>query len=746
MSKTEDAEVQSVVIDESVPAPDTQLSKPTRREFLGQSLAATSAIALAGMLPTEFLRAAAQSCVPAGGKKLIEIKQIKSSGKKLQAVLKLRGERGLERIVSGPTDKRLLLRFFEGYNAANPADASQQWPSNKDLVGNDVPANAPVPGPTFRANVGDTIQITFLNQVKVGHFSNSLDKGERGETPGCDETPLDPKPPNFPPDKKWYPYEDTFPNCFHGSSTTNIHYHGTHVTPSTTGDNVLIFIRPSEKVVENDVEALFRELFQHCDTHGEPKKWEDLPEGFRNLQMGPYRDSAGKSYPKGLIGDYDDNAPYQDGRGLPEGKRLWPINKAAIDQGLWPQYFIGAYPYCYKLPEYKEDAQGNPTGVRMGQAPGTHWYHAHKHGSTAINVFNGLVGAFIIADDTAEGYDGKLRSFYRNKFGHELKETVLVVQQITDTINLMSIRLVGGNPRSPGAIPFFVNGQSMPWVEMRPGEVQLWRMVNAAPQGFTEIGFSSPDFTYRQTAQDGVQFKFANFQKSVNPKITIAPSNRVDLLVKAPTTPGNYEMEGLVNICVKSGTPLTLGFPETEAEFPKFPDFLKDIRADKVRIWRKIEYGWEEGRTRNRRNPANAPRPYAPPQFTIDDRQFEDGVVDQLMLLNDTEEWTIYNKTTLAHPFHIHVNPFQLVEVFAPADSATPVKFEKDMIWHDAFAIPAGKLDGDKIIPGHFKMRTRFVDFTGMYVQHCHILAHEDRGMMQLLEVRDKVRTPFKHH
>src|SRR5215207_5822483 len=267
MSKTEDAEVQSVVIDESVPAPDTQLSKPTRREFLGQSLAATSAIALAGMLPTEFLRAAAQSCVPAGGKKLIETKQIKSSGKKLQAVLKLRGERGLERIVSGPTDKRLLLRFFEGYNAANPADASQQWPSNKDLVGNDVPANAPVPGPTFRANVGDTIQITFLNQVKVGHFSNSLDKGERGETPGCDETPLDQRLPNFPPDKKWYPYEDTFPNCFHGSSTTNIHYHGTHVTPSTTGDNVLIFIRPSEKVVENDVEALFRELFQHCDTH-----------------------------------------------------------------------------------------------------------------------------------------------------------------------------------------------------------------------------------------------------------------------------------------------------------------------------------------------------------------------------------------------------------------------------------------------------------------------------------------------
>ena len=42
-------------------------------------------------------------------------------------------------------------------------------------------------------------------------------------------------------------------------------------------------------------------------------------------------------------------------------------------------------------------------------------------------------------------------------------------------------------------------------------------------------------------------------------------------------------------------------------------------------------------------------------------------------------------------------------------------------------------------------MRGRFVDFTGMYVQHCHILAHEDRGTMQLLEVVSN-RTIFKHH
>ena len=67
-------------------------------------------------------------------------------------------------------------------------------------------------------------------------------------------------------------------------------------------------------------------------------------------------------------------------------------------------------------------------------------------------------------------------------------------------------------------------------------------------------------------------------------------------------------------------------------------------------------------------------------------------------------------------------------------------------VWWDVIPIPAGKQNADKTItPGHVKMRTRFVDFTGMYVFHCHILGHEDRGMMQLVQVVDNV-TVVKHH
>ena len=66
-----------------------------------------------------------------------------------------------------------------------------------------------------------------------------------------------------------------------------------------------------------------------------------------------------------------------------------------------PQYYIGAFPNCFNIPEWN----GKPDS--MGQAPGTHWYHGHKHGSTALNLANGMAGALIIEGD----YDKTLEPF-----------------------------------------------------------------------------------------------------------------------------------------------------------------------------------------------------------------------------------------------------------------------------------------------------------------------------------------------
>ena len=189
-------------------------------------------------------------------------------------------------------------------------------------------------------------------------------------------------------------------------------------------------------------------------------------------------------------------------------------------------------------------------------------------------------------------------------------------------------------------------------------------------------------------------------------------------------------------------------------------------------------------------------------QHTINDCQFEDrrpkcehaDIVP--VTLNRAEEWTIENTTgtngpgLIDHPFHIHINPFQITEVFDPNEYLTNLKTgelltdlvdgktqpvmryvtgEKSnkpeiaerqcvlkpdnpgtwsvagacgpqvtpshLIWWDTFAIPSARVEQGKVIPGYFKMRSRFVDYPGSYVFHCHILIHEDRGMMFTVEV-----------
>jgi FtsP/CotA-like multicopper oxidase with cupredoxin domain len=102
------------------------------------------------------------------------------------------------------------------------------------------------------------------------------------------------------------------------------------------------------------------------------------------------------------------------------------------------------------------------------------------------------------------------------------------------------------------------------------------------------------------------------------------------------------------------------------------------------------------------------------------------------------------------------------VEIFDPNVSPNPVKYDPP-IWFDDINIPACKTtpmtppggkqinavllgpDNKALTPGYIKIRSRFVDFTGTYMLHCHILDHEDRGMMQLVRVVDKA-TPLKHH
>lgn len=711
-----------------------QESGVTRRKFLQQAMVGASGLAITSMLPPSFTEALAQQgvipCPP--GKPLQSIMEIKRSDttKTLQAVLKVLDEN--KAYLAPPNDGTAgkclpstgRMRYIAGYDLTNPGSV---WPTAKGV---------PNPGPTLRARVGDRVQITLLNHVDVKNFPGTLDVAEQGQA--CDQN----KSVGPGGGVNTYPGNPTFenpPNCFHGSSSTNLHFHGSHVSPSGISDNVLLTIRPSPRdknnnptVTEQTVKPIFDEIFAACAKGQQPLLWEQWPDEWQAMQQQ-------------LLQTYDKTAPWHGQPGkLPPEEQLWPQNVLEMKEGRLPQYYIGAFPNCFTLPVW------NGQKTSMGQAPGTHWYHSHKHGSTALNLANGMAGALIIEGD----YDDTLQGYYQ-KNGQKLKEQVLVLQQIGAVLPLLRSKT---GQKALNADLVYVNGQYTPVLQMNPNETQHWRIVNACHQAWVPLD-SPKGIKWVQTAQDGVQFDPRNYAdpknsngalsvpaKSAPPFGSLAPGNRADLLVQAPSGTGTFpvtfggKLLFTVNVAQDPKVqpiPSPIPFP-TQVQFPTMPGFLTDISFDDVTIRRELHF-------------KSSPNPKGgPPLHTIDGEQFNEGHFDQTMQLGATEEWTIYNDSPGApHPFHIHINPFQVVEILNPAVSKNPVQLPTPWIWWDNFAIPPAAIppdgDGKTQVSGYFKMLTRFVDFTGIYVLHCHILGHEDRGMMQLVRVVTNTTT-MRHH
>ena len=95
----------------------------------------------------------------------------------------------------------------------------------------------------------------------------------------------------------------------------------------------------------------------------------------------------------------------------------------------------------------------------------------------------------------------------------------------------------------------------------------------------------------------------------------------------------------------------------------------------------------------------------------------------QTVPLGSIEEWTILNMNLIRHPFHIHVNPVQIVKINGAA---------VEPYWVDTFGLPP---NGTPANPTSVTFRTRFLDYRGATVMHCHMLAHEDMGMMQFIDI-----------
>jgi len=122
------------------------------------------------------------------------------------------------------------------------------------------------------------------------------------------------------------------------------------------------------------------------------------------------------------------------------------------------------------------------------------------------------------------------------------------------------------------------------------------------------------------------------------------------------------------------------------------------------------------------------------PKFEVDNQPYKPDRIDRTLRLGGVDEWTLTANAAANHPFHIHVNPFQVVKILNPQGQDVSVDGEPNDpqyanlkgAWKDTLLVKSNY---------HVVMRTRYQRYIGEFVLHCHILDHEDQGMMQNVRI-----------
>lgn len=332
---------------------------------------------------------------------------------------------------------------------------------------------------------------------------------------------------------------------------------------------------------------------------------------------------------------------------------------------------------------------------------GTYWYHPHHHGSADVQMASGMFGAIIIEGDFADVPEIA-----------GTRERLLVLTQVVHDSRGMIEDFETLFPET--ATRFLtVNGQRRPTITMRPGEVQRWRILNTGYQDDMLLELEKHDLHF--IAYDGIQLGAMETMKTH----LILPGQRADVLIQAGT-PGTYELRALpydqghpspvgpLARVVVAGEPMNMRLP---VSLPKPP--LEPISGSEITGRRKLMFSGTAPE-------ADAAGHWQEFSFLIDGKKFNPGRIDQRVKLGSVEEWTIENTHTHDdHVFHIHTNPFMVTHL-----NGKPLAMPQ---WRDT-AIVERK-------GGSLTFRSRFLDYTGIFMLHCHMMNHEELGMMQTVEV-----------
>ena len=340
--------------------------------------------------------------------------------------------------------------------------------------------------------------------------------------------------------------------------------------------------------------------------------------------------------------------------------------------------------------------------------PGVFWYHPHHHGTVADQIFAGLFGAIIVDDPDVLPVT---------------TERVLLVSDTTldpagNTAAVSPMERMAGRE---GEL-LLLNGQRNPVLTAQPGAWERWRVINTCVARYLLLRL------------DGQQLQLLGMDsgRSSDPEaveeLLLAPGNRADLLVTAAA--GESVLRALPY--GRGGMPAMMGrgpFPDRgtaalatfrvsgAAVSPPGPvasrPAAEDLRAATVAARRQLVMSIGGGPGGMGGGPGGMMR------FTINGREYRESRTDTTVEAGTVEEWTVVNDSPMDHPFHLHVWPMQVIDDNGQAPSS--------VVMRDVVNIRAN---------GRVTVRIAFRNFSGRSVYHCHILDHEDLGMMSVIEVR----------
>jgi bilirubin oxidase len=369
----------------------------------------------------------------------------------------------------------------------------------------------------------------------------------------------------------------------------------------------------------------------------------------------------------------------------------------------------------------------NPKFRVMDKAA-TYWYHPHLHENTNKHVSLGIAG-FIFVRDEEEAMLNLPRKYGVDDFP-------LVIQtKDFDANNQIVV------PSNSDNIPM-VNATINPYLNV-PAQVVRLRLLNGSSQRVFNLGLAG-NLPFYQIASDGGLLS----KPVLSTRLQMAPGERAEILLDFSGKAGqsvhlmSYASEiqnGIYGAVYPSnmGGMITLnGYNPNPLNGSNFNVIeFKVIAQTNVPVLTIPSNLAADARLREpdanlSRNLTISPASMGPNQlngkFLINGLLFNMDVVNFSIPLNNTEIWSISNQSAIAHPFHIHDVQFYVLN----RNGASPPLNEQ------------GRKDVVLVRPMEtVRFITRFTDFANdsvPYMLHCHMLAHEDDGMMLQFEVVDK--------